>query len=212
MLSILKLSLLSLTLLLTACVTGTRNVALEIPTQISSKSGAGSIQIISITDSREFEQKPKSPKTPSTKQDVATLPAAIKSTLIGRQRNGYGGAMGDVALPEGATIEDEVKKLISAGLQNQGYIISDNSDNKLSVNIEKFWAWMVPGFISIGFESEIVTALSLTKGSNTKNVTVESIGNNEGQVASNANWQLTYKRAFENYLLNMETALEELGL
>lgn len=210
--SVIKLSLIVITLSLTACVTGTRNVALEIPSQTSSKSGAGSVQIVSITDSRIFEQKPSSPRTPSAKADVTSLSAAEKATFIGRQRNGYGGAIGEVALPEGGTIQDEVKKLIGAGLQNRGYVVSDNSDNKLSVDVEEFWAWMVPGFISIGFESHVTTKLTLTNGSTTKTVSVQGTGNNEGQIASNANWALTYKRAFGDFLTNMDAALEELGL
>lgn len=210
--STIKLSIVFISLLLTACVTGTRSVTLEVPTQTSSKSGLGSVQIVNINDSRVFEQKPSSPNTPSSKSDVASLSAQAKSALIGRQRGGYGQAMGDVALPEGSTIENEVRKLISSGLQNRGYVVSDNSNNKLNVDIEKFWAWMVPSFITIGFESEITTNLSISNENGTKQAKVEGVGNNEGQVASNANWQLTYSRAFENFLSNMDSALEELGL
>ena len=210
--SIAKLCFLSTLLLLTACVTGTRNVNLEIPAHSSSKTGAGAVQIVSITDSRVFEQKPKSPDTPSAKADIATLSAETKATMIGRQRNGYGGAMGDVALPAGSTVQSEVKKLIATGLQNRGYVVSENSENKLSIDIEKFWAWMVPGFISVGFESEVTTALTLSNGTDTKTVKVAGVGNNEGQVASDANWRLTYSRAFENFLSNMDSALEDLGL
>ncbi len=193
-----------------ACVTGTREINLETPNSTSSVSKDGLIYIASIEDKREFEQKPRKPEIPSVKGKLESKTATELSTYIGRQRNGYGGAMGSVSLNEGSTVQSEVKKLISNELVARGYTISDTPENakSLDIDIEKFWAWMVPGFISIGFESELLLKLE-SQGSSSS---VHGKGNNEGQVASNANWALTYKRAYADLLSKLAVALDEIGL
>jgi hypothetical protein len=140
------------------------------------------------------------------------MSAETKAIHIGRQRNGYGGAMGDVAIANGVTVQDQVRELLNNGLSKRGYSVTDSADKQLIVDIDKFWAWMVPGFFSVGFESEVETTLTLQQASQTKTVTVLGKGNNEGQVASDANWKLTYTRAYEAFLQKLDQALEELEL
>ncbi len=212
MLHIYKILLLSTVISLSACVTGTRQIALEVPTQTSSNENVGTIQIVGINDNRVFEQKPSKPEIPSSKNTVADLSAETKATLIGRQRNGYGGAMGDVSLIDGVSVQSQMQELLTSGLNKRGYSVVKTADKKLTVDIEKFWAWMVPGFISIGFESQLQTKLTLNENGVTKTSSAAGNGNNEGQVASNANWALTYKRAYNAFLVKLDTALEELGL
>ncbi len=71
----------------------------------SSDSGSGVVYINSIIDPRQFEQKPKDPSTPSVDGDLASMGKEKLSTLIGRQRGGYGAALGQVALPVGGTVQ-----------------------------------------------------------------------------------------------------------
>lgn len=206
-----KLLPILLLLATTGCVTGVREIALEVPTQTPAAQKSGSIYIASITDSRAFEQKPASPRTPSVKGDLESKTPEMLATYIGRQRNGYGKAMGSVALADGKTVNDEVRALLKEGLSARGYALSDsaNGATPIDVDIQKFWAWFVPGFWAVGFESEV--ALTLSTPNQTPQV-VTGAGNNKGQVASDANWQLTYKRAFQDFLNNLDGALEKLGL
>lgn len=197
-------------LFLNGCVTGTRSVNLEIPTQAVSEKQLGAVYIASIEDLRVFEHKPKSPRIPSVKGKLEKSTAEERAKLIGRQRNGYGIAMGAVSLPDNANIKQQVKSLIASGLASRGYVLSDSPENavQLDIDVNKFWAWMVPGFLSTGFESDLEVKLD----ANNKSKIIVGAGNNEGQVASNANWALTYKRAYTEFLSNLDTALEELGL
>ena len=199
----------------TACVTGKREIALEIPTPSSAANKSGMIFIASVDDKREFVHKPKIPETPSIKGDLESKTPAELSAYIGRQRNGYGRAMGSVVLAEGATVSDEVRKLLKAGIEARGYQLVDAPTSNavsLDVDIEKFWAWFVPSFFTMGFESELELSLQSTNGDVHKTAMVRGKGNNEGQVASNANWALSYKRAYTDLLSSLDTALEELGL
>ena len=56
------------------------------------------------------------------------------------------------------------------------------------------------------------TKLTVNDGTKSISTTVAGKGNNEGQVASNANWKLTYTRAYNAYLEKLDAALAELGL
>lgn len=197
-------------LFLNGCVTGTRSVTLEIPEQAASEKRLGAVYIASIEDLRVFEHKPSRPEIPSVKGKLENTTVEDRAKMIGRQRNGYGGAMGGVSLPEDGNVQQQVKKLVASGLASRGYLLSDTPENavQLDIDIKQFWAWMVPGFVSVGFESSLEVKLD----ANGKSNTVVGVGNNEGQVASNANWALTYKRAYTEFLANLDTALAELGL
>lgn len=201
-------------LFLTGCVTGTRNIVLTPPDYINEKSKSGPIYIAIIEDEREFEQKPRSPFTPSVKGNLSSTSKEKLSTLIGRQRNGYGAAMGDVALPEGVTVQDKVRELITKGLEGRGYKVVDdeNSPNKISVDIEKFWAWFSPGFWAISFESNLQCKIDFEQPSGNVTLDVAGYGINKGQVASDANWELAYQRAFLDFLKNLDATLDSQSL
>jgi len=198
-----------------ACVTGTREISLETPAVELEASKTGTIYIASVTDQRQFEHKPKIPEIPSVKGKLESKTEEQLNAYVGRQRNGYGMAMGSIALADGATVQQEIRKLLTAGIEARGYeLVSEKSSDAsvLEVNIDKFWAWFVPGFFSIGFESEVVLTLTSVNGGETQTTTIAAKGNNEGQIASNANWILSYKRAYEDFFNKLGAALGEIGL
>ncbi len=210
-----KLTALLLVVALTGCVTGTRSLQnLNVPDYENDKTASGTVYIKAITDNRTFEQKPKSPSTPSVRGVLSETPKEKLSTLIGRQRNGYGAAMGDVALPEGVTVQDKMRELLTEGLESRGYTVVDdqNANHQVSVDIEKFWAWFTPGFASVGFESNVQCTIDFESASGEKTVNVEGKGNNRGQVASNANWELSFKRAYLDFLKDLDKTLDSNGL
>ncbi|MEE8059041.1 MAG: YajG family lipoprotein [Pseudomonadales bacterium] len=209
-----RFGFLLVTLVLAGCVTGTRNIQLTPPEYSSGKSASGLIYIASIEDKRIFEQKPKNPSTPSVKGNLSSASKEKLSTLVGRQRNGWGAAMGDVALPEGQTVQEKVRELLTKGLESRGYeVINDNNaPNKITVDIEKFWAWFSPGMWVISFESDIQCKINLENASGSSVIDVTGYGINKGQVASNANWELAYKRAFTDFMKNLDIALDSKGL
>jgi len=187
-------------LLLTGCATGTRNIELNLPEYSGDKSKSGAIYIDTLEDKRIFEQKPRNPSTPSVDGDLSTTTKDELASLIGRQRNGYGQALGDVALPSGVTV--------------RGYTVVDNADApiKLAVDIEKFWAWFSPGLFTVSFESTLQCKLDFEQTGETTSFTVSGYGINKGQVASDANWELAYQRGFQDFLDNLEAALDNAGL
>jgi len=200
--------------LLTGCVTGTRHLDnIAVPETVSSTKASGDIYISTINDARIFEQKPRDPSIPSVDGKLASTPKETLSTFIGRQRNGYGGAMGQVALPKGQTVDDIVRKLLAKGLESRGYrvVADNNAPQQLAVDVNELWAWFSPGFASVSFEAKITTQLQFS-GVKTDNLEVKSYGLNKGQIASNANWELAFSKAFEEYLTNFDRELSQKGL
>lgn len=207
--------LLSTSLFLTGCVTGTRHLDnIQVPQHSSGKTAGGDVYIASILDSRKFEQSPSTPSTPSVKGNLSSTSKETLATLIGRQRNGYGAAMGDVALPNGVTIQDLTRKLLTEGLESRGYKVTDdpNAPHRVSVDVEKFWAWFSPGFVAVSFEANLQTRIEFQQGSTTKTIEVAGYGINKGQVASNENWELALRRAFEDFLSNLDKSLDQQNL
>ena len=202
------------TLLLAGCVTGTRTIELDVPEYSSDKTGSGDIYIGLIDDKRVFEVKPRSPSTPSVKGELASLSKEQLSSLIGRQRNGYGGAMGDVALPEGGSVLEEMRDLLTSGLEGRGYnVVNDeNAPTKMTVNINKFWAWFSPGFASVSFETDLQCDVNFIGDLGDRSLDIRGYGLNKGQVASDANWQLAYRRAFVNFLEHFDSVMDAEGI
>lgn len=206
-------TLILMTFVLTGCVTGTRNIDIMPPEYTNEKSVSGAIYIEAIDDKRKFEESPKSPSIPSVKGDLANISQEKLSTLVGRQRNGFGAAMGDVALLEGESIQQKVRDLLTVGLASRGYEVVDNAnaDTKISVDVNEFWAWFSPGFASISFESKLQCNIEFTDAAGDVSFDVSGYGINKGQVASNANWELAYQRAFTNFLEELDKILDSGG-
>jgi hypothetical protein len=199
--------------LLSGCVTGRRSVALPINSQPQSSTTKGEVSVASVVDKRYFENKPRDPSTPSVDGDVAALSEAERSTMIGRQRNAYGKALGDVALPPGETVPQRARVLIEEAFKRRDYRISSGAaTNVVDVVVNEFWGWSTPGAFSIAFEARVACTLTIKGSTGTQTLRVNGAGRNQAQVASDPNWQLAYHRAFEDFIVNLHRELGKVGL
>ncbi len=195
------------------CVVGRRTVDLPVPTATSLPASKGTVAIGSIADARHFENEPPDPSTPSIDGDVSSLSAEQRAAFIGRQRNGFGHAMGDIALPSGETVQTRVKEVIAQGFARRGYTLTTEASaaNAVDVKIDEFWAWFTPGFSYVSFEARVYCTFTVKHGGHTETFTVQGHGLNGGMVASDANWQLAYTRAFEDFLGKFDQELTKAG-
>ena len=164
----------------------------------------GHVYIAAITDDRQFENRPPEPSTPSIDGDVTKLSAEQKDQMIGRQRNGFGKAMGDIALPSGDSVTKRVRLLVEQGLARGGYRITTDpaTSDKVAVSIRQFWAWSTPGAFVLTFEAKLSCAISVTNAAGTHMTVVNGYGINHGQIAKDGNWQEAYDPAFEEFMAN----------
>jgi uncharacterized lipoprotein YajG len=198
----------------TGCVTGRRSFALPVPSHDIPAATQGKVYIAAVTDDREFQNKPSEPSTPSINGDATKLSAQEKDQMIGRQRNGFGHAMGDMALPADDSVSKRARLLVEQGLMRKGYEISSdpNARYAVTVSVKEFWAWMTPGFLALTFEAKVSCLISVTDGRRVSTTIVKGYGLNHGQVAKDGNWQEAYDPAFEDFIANFETQWENLGL
>jgi len=203
------------------CVTGHRTLDLP-PTAAPVGASAaatpavqGLVYLASVTDDRKFENKPDEPSTPSIDGDVTKMSAQDKDRMIGRQRNTFGHAMGDIMLPPGDSVTKRVRGLVEEGLRRDGYQVSSdpNAPNSVALSINEFWAWTTPGFWALTFEAKIQCTLTVNNGNGSaRTLSVKGYGKNSGQVAKDANWQDAYKPAFEDFISNLSQQVGQLGL
>jgi hypothetical protein len=213
---VLLLSCVALICLTSGCVTGTRSLGVNVAPAEAYAKGApkGPIGIGNISDLRQFENKPGDPSTPSIDGDVNTLSPERRSTYIGRQRNTFGHAMGDIALPAGQTVQVKVSDLLREGLKRRGYEVVDASttENRATLEIQQFWSWMTPGFFALSFEAQIKCKVTISKDGKPVSVIVKGYGLNHGQLAKNVNWQEAFDIAFADFLKNLDEQADAAGL
>lgn len=193
------------------CVTGRRSIDLEVPTAAKIVDGSkGTVSITSVVDKRRFENKPDDPSTPSIDGDVSTLSTQQKGKMIGRQRNTFGKAMGDVELAN-LNVESQMRLVVAEAVKRRGYAVTDSpSKNRVEVVVDKFWAWFTPGMWAVDFEANLRADMNIALNGRSSKFTVSGHGKNTGQLASDANWQLAYSRAFEDFIKNLDAILQSL--
>jgi hypothetical protein len=120
-----------------------------------------------VKDERIFEQAPEEPSTPSLGfEGAAKATAETKLRAIGRKRNTFGQAIGDVLLQDGQTVEGVVRESLAAALRESGYQLAEPTNPPpaamvIDVHIKTFWAWLNPGFWSITANTSIATDLDI---------------------------------------------------
>jgi uncharacterized lipoprotein YajG len=198
-------------LLFTGCVTGRRSFDVPVAAASVGQSPAakGTYSFAQVTDDRVFENHPSDPSTPSINGDVNDLSAEARDRFIGRQRNGFGHAMGDIVLPEGKTVQSKVEELLGQGLRAHGYVpaASGPGDLSLDVKVQQFWSWITPGFFALSFEARLRCEVDVRHDGTTKVLDVRGYALNHGQFAKNKNWQEAYEEAFADFLKDFDHQL-----
>lgn len=195
-----------LSLALAGCATSRSEVKLSSPVLTSAGGAATASQVIvirSVRDERVFEQAPRDPSMPSLGSGGAAQASAdIKSRAIGRKRNGFGKALGDVLLENGQTVEGVIRENLTAALQQAGYQVKSANSAGVSpvvidVDIKQFWAWFRPGFWQITLSANIATDLHISGGASPTVVSVHA--EDKRQIATNGAWIHIVDKALEAF-------------
>ncbi|MGB7949501.1 MAG: YajG family lipoprotein [Candidatus Binatia bacterium] len=163
---------------LSGCATSRDVVYLATPTTGNFATSKGiEIYIRSVVDKRIFEAPPKSPDIPSL-DPAEPENDTIKLRAIGRKRNTYGKALGDILLNEGQTVESVIYNSLRQAFIESGYTVIENNSNMsqssqaVDVQINKFWSWMNPGFWAITLSTEIATDITVKKANEVDKKTI----------------------------------------
>jgi hypothetical protein len=87
------------------------------------------------------------------------------------------------------------------------------ASNSVAVSVNEFWAWTTPGFVSLTFEAKLACLLTVhgADGS-THTAVVRGYGKNLGQVGKDGNWRDAFTPAFQDFVKNLNSAIDQLGL
>jgi uncharacterized lipoprotein YajG len=202
-----KLALLLLCTTLVGCATSRSELKLTDPTADAPAPAvrkAQTVLIRAVTDQRVFEQAPKDPSIPSLGfEGAAQATAEVKARAIGRKRNTFGAALGDVLLENGQTVTGVVRDSLAAGLRQAGYRVTSNAAEAgpsplvMDVAVKEFWAWFNPGFWSITLSTRITTDLVIQGGP--PSMTVNVLAQDSRQAAFESAWIEIVDKALKEY-------------
>ena len=163
--------LLAVSIVLTGCATSRSEIKLSEPSSDAATKAAvasknKTVLLREVLDERVFEDAPASPSTPSLGfEGSAKSTAEVKARAIGRKRNGFGKALGDVLLENGMTVSQVMRKNITTSLQQAGFKVAANAADAgeapivIDAHVKKFWAWFTPGFWAVSVGTQISTDL-----------------------------------------------------
>jgi uncharacterized lipoprotein YajG len=177
------------------CATSRSELKLTAPAVVAPSAAAatkGAVYIRTINDQRKFEQAPSDPSIPSLGFEGATqAPDALKARAIGRKRNTYGKALGDVLLEDGQTITQVMRENLSAAFTQAGYTVESDAmaatlPTVIDVDVKEFWAWFQPGFWAITLHADIVADIKLAGQATPKTISVHA--EDKRQMATDGAW------------------------
>lgn len=201
-------------LALGGCATSRAVLDVSAPASTSAAQPNGKTVLInSPRDMRIFQVSPPSPDIPSLDPSEQQNDA-IRLRAVGRKRNTFGKALGDILLAEGKTVETLVSRSITQAFADLGYQVITNKAEAtnetfvVDATINKFWAWMNPGFWAITLSAEISTDLAIKslEGREIKKVSVKA--SDHYQIATDGNWMEVIDNALRLYVDDLKSKLK----
>lgn len=170
----------------------------------------GTIVLGRVTDTRVFEVAPRDPSVPSVGNEGGG--AEVQARLVGRKRNSYGRAIGDVILPANETVVDVMRQNATLAFQRAGYAVVDASAAPagtpvVDVEVTKFWTWFSPGFWTIKLEMNIETRLTIS--GRAEPVVITGYHRQENMAASEAAWLEALQAGIAAYHTQATTVLAQ---
>lgn len=171
------------------------------------------VYISQVRDHRSFQVNPSTPNIPSLDASEDSS-GDIKARAIGRKRNTYGKALGDIVLEDGNTVKSLTASAIRQAFIEKGYKVVDKppqpGPNTYVVNadISQFWTWMNPGFWALSLSSEISTKVQVQGGGKTQNLVVHVKHADNFQTGTDGNYTQVISDALKKYIKNLKEKLK----
>lgn len=193
-------------LFLGACAVGRSVVDINAPSSSPNPQNGTAIRLVNVVDNREFQIKPRSADIPSL-SDAKIDDRGITERAYARKRGGFGKALGDVLLPEGETVANQVKEAITTGFRRAGYRVFDQDSTDMdaqtaipvSADIIEFWTWMQPGFWQLTLHNRIKVKLEGDLPALKDGLTVENHYQDGMQMVLDNDWPLTASQSLVEF-------------
>lgn len=202
-------------LLLGGCATSRSELDITPPTTTNATPTIAGKEVLVtvVSDKRIFQANPPSADIPSLDpgRDQNT---AIKARAVGRKRNTFGKALGDILLKEGQTVESLTAASIRQAFVEKGYKVLDSKEQAtgntvfVEATIDKFWSWFSPGFWAITLNTEIASGVSIKSAEKDTTAAVSVKASEHFQVAAEGNWTKVINNALRAFVDELKTKLE----
>lgn len=212
-----RLFLIGMVALLAGCATSRSVVdvspSIGEPASAAPPQNGKEVYINSINDKRAFQKSPPTPDIPSL-DPAKPYSDAIKLRAIGRKRNTFGKALGDILLKEGDSVDALTMQAIRQAFVDKGYKVLDKSDQVtpstyvVNADIDKFWTWMNPGFWALTISADISTDLSIKNGEDTQKLTVQAKSAEHFQTGMESNYIQVISEALKQYIQDLKLKLK----
>lgn len=197
-----------------ACAVGRSVVDINAPSSSPNPQTGTSIRLVDVVDNREFQVKPRSADIPSL-SDAKIGDRSITERAYARKRGGFGKALGDVLLPEGETVANQIKQAITTGFRRAGYRVFDanstdpDAQTAIPVNadIRKFWTWMQPGFWQVTLHNRTEVILNGDLPALKDGLTIENHYRDGMQMVLDNDWTQTASQALVEFSDKLRDAL-----
>lgn len=199
---------------LSACAAGHSEIQLTQASPVATANPQGvPVKIVTVKDARYFDPSPPNPETPSLAQEDFNN-QSLRDRAIGRKRNGYGMAMGDVVLPEGTTVAGVVKTAVSNGFAAAGYRIVEpgqagyDQATPVELRIKQFWCWFSPGFWEVKVSNVAEVDISGAPKPAADRLTVRGGASEGTMAATESRWQEIASKGLDLLTQNTTAALQ----
>ena len=198
---------------LTGCATS-RSVITPTVSAGQNPAQGQAVRIENVTDARAFQAAPPQPDIPSL-NDEDVKNASLTARAVGRKRNTYGKALGDIVLPEGDSVTKLVGTALTRGLRESGYRVLEKGDAgydaaaPVSARVEQLWTWGTPGFAAVKTNGRVEVSLSgkvkpIEGGKKVSAEATESM-----QMVTENDWIAILNKALEAWIANLKTTLRQ---
>lgn len=174
--------------------------------------GGQALVIANVVDNRKFELNPNSPDVPSLKNGEIN-DDAIKARAVGRKRNGFGKALGDIMLPEDRSVSVVVEEYLTRAFREAGYrVVAKNSADAanataLNVSIDTMWSWMTPGMWVISVENRSAVTITPNPSGAPIPMNVGGYAILKSAAAPSGLWEGVMKKGLSNLMNNTRDQL-----
>lgn len=193
------------------CATNRSEIQLSSPAPAAVVAGGPEVVIRNVTDEREFFEKPRDPSMPSLGFGGAKKAAdSVKAGAVGRKRNMWGKAFGDVVLEDGQTVTAVVRNSLALAFTDAGYRVVDAESAGadalvVDLRIVQLWAWIRPDPVSANLSARIAAELLVEKPAAVIPITVETA--DKSATASDAAWAGIVDQALAEFRREMSNAV-----
>lgn len=175
------------------------------------------VRIETVEDARQFQERPPHPDQPSLASSVIG-DASVRARAIGRKRNGFGLALGDIRIPEGQTVAGLIGNAITQGFRMAGYRVLSSGQSgyeqavPISAKINQFWCWVNIGLVGATVSNRTEVVLSAPRPPVTGNLTVSGTASESGMMVVEDDWQKIAGLGLANFAQNLRKSLPAPGV